>query len=115
MSSCAILSLLPEEMFTNSTSIADQFAANGYFVVIPDLFHGDPVKMNPEPGFSLMEWLAGHPVDRVEPVVKEVLAAMKASYGVEKIGAVGHCFGAKVRGCLPPMLPPFFHFPIVLQ
>ncbi|KAI9772099.1 MAG: hypothetical protein M1840_001387 [Geoglossum simile] len=31
----------------------------------------------------------------VDPIVKEVLATMKQDYGVEKIGAVGYCFGAK--------------------
>jgi dienelactone hydrolase len=95
---------LPYEKSINTSiahSIADQLAANGYFVVMPDLFHGDPVKLNPEPGFDLMKWLEGHPVGRVDPVVVEVIAAMKEIYGVEKIGAAGYCFGAKVRGSLP--------------
>ncbi|KAI9772100.1 MAG: hypothetical protein M1840_001388 [Geoglossum simile] len=32
---------------SNIRLIADQFAANGYFVVMPDLFRGDPVKLEP--------------------------------------------------------------------
>ncbi|KAH0538470.1 hypothetical protein FGG08_004919 [Glutinoglossum americanum] len=80
---------------TNVQLVADQFAANGYFVVMPDLFHGDPVKLNRDPGYDIMKWLEGHPADIVDPVVEEVLAAMKKDYGVKKIGAVGHCFGAK--------------------
>ena len=64
---------------------------------MPDFLHGDPVKLNPEPGFSLETWLQSHQVDKVDPVVVQVLAAMKQTYGVEKIGAVGYCFGAKVR------------------
>jgi len=79
----------------NAQLIADQFAAEGYFVVMPDFLHGDPVKLNPEPDFSLAKWLGNHQADTVDPVVVEVLAAMKQTYGVEKIGAVGYCFGAK--------------------
>ncbi|OJJ31785.1 hypothetical protein ASPWEDRAFT_88044, partial [Aspergillus wentii DTO 134E9] len=30
----------------DSQLIADQPTANGYFVVMLDLFHGDPVKLN---------------------------------------------------------------------
>lgn len=30
----------------NSELIADQFAANGYYCLVPDLFNGDPVALN---------------------------------------------------------------------
>lgn len=39
--------------------MADQFAANGYWVVIPDLFTGDPIPMNRPPDFDLRKWLNG--------------------------------------------------------
>jgi dienelactone hydrolase len=72
---------------------------------MPDLFHGDPVKLNPglkpKPGFDLNTWMGNHQPDTIDPVVSEVLAAMKQDYGVQKIGAVGYCFGARVRGCSP--------------
>lgn len=84
--------------FINAQLIADQLAANGYFVVMPDLFHGDPVPLNRPAGFDLMAWLKGPPghlPDRVEPVVQAVFKEMKSSLGCERIGAIGYCFGAK--------------------
>lgn len=84
--------------FINAQLIADQLAANGYFVVMPDLFHGDPVTLNRPADFDLMAWLngpPGHLVDRVEPVVQTVLKHMK-SLGCERIGAIGYCFGVGI-------------------
>lgn len=42
-------------------SIADQFAANGFFTVIPDLFSGDPVPLNRPGDFDLWAWHRGPP------------------------------------------------------
>ncbi|KAJ5637285.1 hypothetical protein N7490_007164 [Penicillium lividum] len=84
--------------FINAQLIADQLAANGYFVAMPDLFHGDPVPLNRPDGFELQDWLKGPPghlPNRVEPVVQAVLKEMKYSLGCERIGGVGYCFGAK--------------------
>ncbi|GIJ92539.1 hypothetical protein Asppvi_001817 [Aspergillus pseudoviridinutans] len=81
--------------FINSQLIADQFAANGYLVAMPDQFHGDPVKLNRPEGFNLMTWLEGHPTEKVDPVVDSVIKYMRTHLGCEKIGAVGYCFGAK--------------------
>ncbi|KAK5005428.1 hypothetical protein LTR28_007736, partial [Elasticomyces elasticus] len=83
----------------NSQLIADQFAANGYFAVMPDLFHGDPVVLERlAEGFDIMAWLQGPPghlPPRVDPVVDAVIREMKQNLGVKKIGAVGYCFGGK--------------------
>ncbi|KAJ5084295.1 hypothetical protein NUU61_008874 [Penicillium alfredii] len=84
--------------FINPQLIADQLAANGYFVVMPDLFHGDPVPLNRPAGFDLMAWKKGPPghlPNRVEPVVQAVLKEMRTNMGCERVGAAGYCFGAK--------------------
>lgn len=87
--------------FVNAQLIADQFAANGYWVVMPDLFEGDPVKLNRPEGFDIMAWLQkggpegkGHLPPSVDPIVEKTLAYMKEQ-GAKKIGAVGYCFGGK--------------------
>jgi len=81
--------------FVNAQLIADQFAAHGYFVVVPDLFDSDTVPLNPQPGFNFMEWLKPHMPPNVEPIIDEVLAEMHGSLGCKKIGGVGYCFGGK--------------------
>lgn len=83
--------------FNNAQLIADQFAANGYFVVMPDLFESDPVPLNKPEGFDIMKWLTtsgpsgGHTFKQVDPIVENVIKEMKGNLGVEKIGAVGYC------------------------
>ncbi|KAI9712349.1 MAG: hypothetical protein M1820_001562 [Bogoriella megaspora] len=78
--------------------IADQFAANGYFTVMPDLFHGDPVPLNRPADFDIMQWLQGPPghlPNRVDPVVDAAIKELKNNLGVKKLGLVGYCFGGK--------------------
>ncbi|SMQ48659.1 unnamed protein product [Zymoseptoria tritici ST99CH_3D1] len=96
--------LLPDvlgQKFINVQLIADQFAANGYFTVVPDLFEGDPVSLNPPEGFDIMKWLTtsgpsgGHTYKQVDPIVEAVIKEMKTNLGVKKLGSVGYCFGAK--------------------
>lgn len=87
--------------FVNAQLIADQFAANGYFVAMPDLFEGDPIPLNRPDDFDIMKWLTtsgpsgGHTPKQVDPIVEKVIKALKEEYGVKKLGAVGYCFGAK--------------------
>ena len=76
-------------------SIADQFAANGYFVVMPDLFYGDPAPLNRPPGFDLMSWLQNHLTKHVDPILETVLKEMRGPLGCKRIGGVGYCFGGK--------------------
>ena len=82
----------------NTRLIADQYAANGYFAVIPDLFQGDAAPISPPQGWDMWAWLRGppgHGIACVDPVVKTTLAELREKYGCKFIGAAGYCFGAK--------------------
>jgi dienelactone hydrolase len=84
--------------------MADQFAANGYLTLLPDLFNGDAIPLNSFGKIDVMAWLNHgsdgknpHTKEYVDPIVEEAIKALKEQYGIKKIGAVGYCFGAKVR------------------
>ena len=86
---------------------ADQYAANGYYTLIPDLFNGDAVPLNRKEGFDLMAWLTKgtgghnpHPYEAVDVIVEKSIAYLKGA-GFTKIGAVGYCFVS-----FPSPLPP---------
>jgi dienelactone hydrolase len=88
----------------NAQLIADQFAANGYLTIMPDLFHGDPISLNRPADFDMMKWLKGkeaggdgpgHLPPRVEPLVTAALKHLKEKEGATRIATVGYCFGAK--------------------
>lgn len=83
--------------FINIHLIADQFAANGYFVAIPDLFNGNVVPLNPPADFDLMKWISTElpKVPTVDAVVEATIKDLRGSHGVKKIGGVGYCFGGK--------------------
>jgi len=73
--------------------IADKVASSGYFVVVPDFFHGDPYV--PENGKPIPEWLKSHTPEKGFEEAKPVIATLKAK-GVSAVGAAGYCWGAKV-------------------
>jgi len=88
-------------IWENSKLIADQYAANGYYTLIPDLFNGDALSLNRPEGFDLMSWLTKgtggnnpHTYEAVDPIVEKSIKWLKEQ-GFTKIGAVGYCFGAK--------------------
>lgn len=90
--------------FINVQLVADQFAANGYFVVMPDVFYGDPIPLNRPGDFDIQKWLkgempnspkGGHLPPTVDPIIDACLVEMRTKYGCEQIAAVGYCFGAK--------------------
>lgn len=63
---------------------------------MPDIFHGDPIKINRLPDFDIMGWLKGPPghlSNRVDPVVSLVLKEMREKLDCQRIGLVGYCFG----------------------
>ncbi|KAK4168325.1 dienelactone hydrolase [Cladorrhinum sp. PSN259] len=89
-------------IWQNSQLMADQFAANGYLTLIVDTFNGDAIPLNRPGDFDFMAWLTKgsdgnnpHTKEHVDPVVVDAIKALKEEYGIEKLGAVGYCFGAK--------------------
>lgn len=93
--------------------MADSFAASGYTTLIIDPFNGDPVPLNNKGPFDFMKWLNEgsdgknpHTTAQVDPIVVAGIKALR-ELGVDKIAAVGYCFGAKVR---LPLFVFFFFF-----
>ncbi|KAL6921083.1 hypothetical protein FSST1_005109 [Fusarium sambucinum] len=87
-------------IWNNSKLMADQFAANGYTTIIPDLFNGD-VLTYPPVDVDIMSWITKgangnnpHTPAEVDPVIVEAIKYFK-DQGISKIGAAGYCFGAK--------------------
>lgn len=68
--------------------IADQLAAAGYYVVMPDLFHGAPIKDLKDITTFAPNW----PVSKNVPDLDKVYAHLKAK-GIAKTGAIGFCWG----------------------
>jgi dienelactone hydrolase len=81
--------------FLNNQLIADQFAANGYLTLMPDLFQGDPIPENRPENFDMDSWRKNHTFEHVDPIVEAVIKELKGPLAAEKIGGVGYCFGAK--------------------
>ncbi|QKX55385.1 uncharacterized protein TRUGW13939_02478 [Talaromyces rugulosus] len=90
-----ILSDVIGHRFINTQLIADQFAAAGYFVVLPDLFYGDTVPLNRPEGFNVMDWVKNHFPEQTDPIIESVLTEMRENLGCKRIGGVGYCFGGK--------------------
>jgi len=88
-------------IWQNSKLMADQYAANGYYTLIVDLFNGDALSLNRTGEFDFMAWLTKgsdgknpHTSEAVDPIVEKSIAYLK-SEGFTKIGSAGYCFGAK--------------------
>lgn len=78
----------------NLRKLADKVAAAGYYVVVPDYFHGDPYNPS-DTERPVLVWLKDHGHDKGFEETKPVIEALKQK-GVSKIGAAGFCWGAKV-------------------
>ncbi|CAA3021244.1 endo-1,3 1,4-beta-D-glucanase-like [Olea europaea subsp. europaea] len=78
----------------NLRKLADKVAAAGFYTVVPDFLNGDPYEPeNVDRPFQI--WIKDHGPDQGFEDAKPVIEALK-SKGIEKIGAVGFCWGAKV-------------------
>jgi len=81
--------------------MADQFAANGYYTLIIDLFNGDALSLNRSGDFDFMGWMTKgsdgknpHLPEAIDPILEKSIAYLK-NEGFTKIGSAGYCFGAK--------------------
>jgi len=88
-------------IWQNSKLMSDQYAANGYYTIIPDLFNGDAMTLNRPDDFDFMAWLTKgtsgdnpHTFQAIDPIVEKSIKYLQGK-GYKKIGAVGYCFGAK--------------------
>ncbi|KAI3965562.1 hypothetical protein MKX01_010519 [Papaver californicum] len=77
----------------NLRNLADKVAAAGYYVIVPDFFHGDPYT----PGEDLLVWRQSHGTDKGAVEAKQVIKALKYK-GISAVGAAGICWGGKVVG-----------------
>lgn len=73
--------------------VCDEMAAEGYFVVLPDLFRGDAWSTERDDS-TKMEWMksVSEPAKVEADLTDTVLPWVKAQ-GVDAIGVVGLCFG----------------------
>ena len=90
-------------IWQNSKLMADQYAANGYYTLIPDLFDGDAIPVNGSLN-NLMEWLNHgsdgkhpHTSAAIDPIVEKAVKYLREEKGFKKIGAVGYCFVGFIR------------------
>ncbi|XP_050240371.1 endo-1,3;1,4-beta-D-glucanase-like [Quercus robur] len=74
--------------------LADKVAASGFYVVVPDFFHGEPFVLD-NANRPIQVWSKDHGPDKGFEEAKPVIEALK-SKGVSAVGAAGFCWGAKV-------------------
>lgn len=81
---------------TSDKLLADDFARNGFKVVMPDLFVNPvpPDALDPGSDFDLGAWFGPNGPHYSEPIIRKVVASLKAS-GVTRIGVTGYCYGAR--------------------
>lgn len=89
-------------IWQNSKLLADNFAAQGYTVLMPDIFNGDALSLNRPGDFDFGAWMTKgstgdnpHTPEAVDPIVLKGIKALR-DLGIKRIGAIGYCFGAKV-------------------
>ncbi|KAF3041199.1 hypothetical protein E8E11_005088 [Didymella keratinophila] len=83
--------------FTNVQLIADQFAANGYYTIIPDVFRGNEIPFPMPSDFDFPSWKETKmPREAdVDPIYAAIIKHLRGELGVKRLGGVGYCFGGK--------------------
>ncbi|KAF6253329.1 dienelactone hydrolase family-domain-containing protein [Scenedesmus sp. NREL 46B-D3] len=79
---------------TDGTRVwADNMAKQGFLVVVPDYFKGNPRKKT-DSGDTFAAWLALFPRETVMKESTDVIAAIRKTYpSVQKVGVAGFCWG----------------------
>lgn len=75
----------------NSQLIADQLAANGYFVLMPDLFYGDNMTVDRPADFDVPKWMQGgyskdgiaHLPPVIDPIIEKCLHELRTAYNAK--------------------------------
>ena len=73
---------------------ADQLAAEGFLVLLPDVFHGDAIKE----GFDkdqFMEWKKKHSQDTQLHQLDRLLTDVHQQYKPKSVSAIGFCWGGR--------------------
>ncbi|MBA5685440.1 dienelactone hydrolase family protein [Rugamonas apoptosis] len=95
--------LLQEIFGVNShiRAVADQYAADGYVVLAPDLFWRSGPRI--ELGYDDVSWaravelMNATDVDKAQQDIGHTVRALRAQPGVQgKVGAIGFCFGGRL-------------------
>ncbi|GMN46572.1 hypothetical protein TIFTF001_015750 [Ficus carica] len=78
----------------NLRKLADKYAAAGFFVAVPDFFHGEPFDPN-NTNRPKDAWLNDHRPEKAFEEAKPLIKDLKHK-GFSAVGAAGFCWGAKL-------------------
>ncbi|KAF5362197.1 hypothetical protein D9756_002692 [Leucocoprinus leucothites] len=80
----------------NAQLLADDYARNGFYTVIPDYLNGDALAPDSlgRADFDLMKWLSNHMQEQTRPTLDKVIAGL-VEQDVKEFVAVGYCFGGR--------------------
>ncbi|KAJ6150570.1 hypothetical protein N7471_001769 [Penicillium samsonianum] len=84
-------------IYINSQLLADEFAANGYLALIPDILQGDALThADMESGkVDLKDWIKNHQPTHIDPIMESTIQYARQELGAKRIAGAGYCFGAK--------------------